>query len=187
MIQRGQRSGFATESFCKRRLVASSGRQNLEGDNSPQLFLPRLIYRSHAAPPNKFEDFQLRKIFGQCFGISRDKFRLYWSRRGLAVCLRLAAQASLHQALRTKSFRGINWQWSTTCFAESHCFHRPFSFLAFSIHPLQKKNAWKVTGFFDCQERSGWRWKSIKSSKTKIALQSRTSGAARPLWPANSV
>jgi len=61
----GQCPGFARETFGKCRVIADAGRKDFQRHQAVELFLPRLINRSHAAFADEFEDFQLRKFRGE--------------------------------------------------------------------------------------------------------------------------
>ena len=61
MMQFCQRARFALESFGEFRFALFFRRKNFQRDNPVQSRLARFIDRAHAAAPEAFENFQLRK------------------------------------------------------------------------------------------------------------------------------
>ena len=71
MVQRGQRLGLAGEPLGELRVPHALRREQFQRDEAVQGFLPRLVNHAHAAAPETFQNFKLRKVRGDLFGRQR--------------------------------------------------------------------------------------------------------------------
>ena len=78
MIQRRERLRLLFKPLGELRIVRALRREQLQRDETVQRFLPRLVDHAHAAAPEAFEDFELRKM-------RREFLRREWRQRPGAV------------------------------------------------------------------------------------------------------
>ena len=110
VAQPRQRLGFAQEALGELRVGALLRREDLQRDEPVQLRLARLIDHAHAAAPEAFQDFQLRKVPGD-FGRRRRRLdHLRAVRAGFAGCFGVRGQAHAQHAARAKPLRGVGRQ-----------------------------------------------------------------------------
>ena len=98
MVQCRQRLRLARESFGKFRVIHAFRREQFQGDEAVQGFLPRLVNHAHAAASETFENFELRKMRGNLFGRQR---RL--CRGGVIGENGFRFQVQRHETIRAKS------------------------------------------------------------------------------------
>ena len=104
MIELRERAGFAGEALGEIQVAAGPRRENFQRDEAVQRRLARLVNRAHAAFADEFEDFELRKKFGEVGNRGRHERRRAGRRAAFG------RDAALQQAGRAKSFRHVRFQ-----------------------------------------------------------------------------
>ena len=105
VVQLGQCAGFAQEPLGKFRVAAQLRRQDLQGNDPVELFLPSLVHRAHAAHGEQFENLELRKVFGDLGQVrcgSRRQGRRQGRRLGCGLGFSTAAEADFEHAGRAE-------------------------------------------------------------------------------------
>ena len=120
MIELGERLSLAGEAGGKGRFLADAGREDFQRDNAVQFYLPGLVNGAHAALADEFEDFELRKQFGDVRNGRRDK-----SGTGVGSALRFHARGEpgLNEAFRAQAHRPIGGERLLATGANSFRFH----------------------------------------------------------------
>ena len=104
------------------------GREDFEGHDAVESFLPRAIDRAHAALAHKFQDFECGNFGASSSTVGGTKPRRF-GRRGIAGS-RLASrgEGAVHQALRAQAQRRVGGQRPAATWTFQLCFH--------AFHPI---------------------------------------------------
>ena len=126
MIQLGQCTGFAHETFGKLGVFADFPREYFQSDVAVELRLTRFVNGSHTPLAQQLNDFELREILCQFLGGRGDEARMARGRidRRVSGRLRVVALETLsHQAFRADEVRGVGGKLSAALGALSQCGH----------------------------------------------------------------
>ena len=133
MAEHGQRTGLAGEPLGKGGLAADRRREDFQGHQPIEVFLPGLVDHAHPAPADKLDDFKLgeqRRQFGGRRRLDSEKgtgpicaerppagtdAQSWWSQRTCPLFRRrtpgfAAPTPALEQAAGAKPLRGVGGQ-----------------------------------------------------------------------------
>ena len=110
MVQRASACASRVKRSANFGVAHALRREQFERDEAVQGFLPRLIDHAHAAAPEAFQDFQLRKMRRDLFGRQRR-----CAAGGVAGEDRFRLQVQRHEAIRAKPGGALSWRGAPHC------------------------------------------------------------------------